>query len=112
LAATIGAREGDRNTGVQFDPVRRDAGDGEREARVVPILLRADAGVAVGFDRLGGRSDFAEVFLREGREDTHAPTNLEVSIDPFRSLRDRPRLSRCQYVLTILSWRRYTWVCL
>ena len=42
-----GAGEGDRDAGVQFDPLGRDAGHGQREKRVVLVLHRDDAVVAL-----------------------------------------------------------------
>ena len=46
---------------MKLDPPSGDAGDGERKERIVPVLLRADAGVAVGFDLLRGRTDLASL---------------------------------------------------
>ena len=66
------AREGDRHAGVQLDLLRRDAGNGEREERIVPVLLRADAGIAVGLDLLRGRADLAKILLGQRGEDAHA----------------------------------------
>ena len=78
LAATIGERGKEIATPVCSSIfLRRDARNGEREERIVPVLLRADAGIAVGLDRLGGGTDLAQVFLGEGGENAHLSDCLD-----------------------------------
>ncbi len=45
------AREGDRDAGVEFDALGRSPGDRERQERIVLVLHRGDAVIAVGLDR-------------------------------------------------------------
>jgi hypothetical protein len=73
LAATIGERGKEIATPVCSSIFRvATPCDGQRQERIVPVLLRADAGIAIGFDLLRRRADLLQVFLRQGGEQAHA----------------------------------------
>ena len=72
-AVAIGVRaKRDRDPGMQFDPLGGDAGDGQREKRIVLVLHRDDAVIPLGLDPPGLCRDPAQIVLRHRREHAHA----------------------------------------